>query len=831
MKPKRVSSASVSARPGGLSPNDPSPGNRWDVPAICIFLAAIIWLVFGRTIQHDFVNFDDDVYVYKNPDVTNGLSWQAVARAFTQVRSSNWHPLTWMSHMLDGQWYGLKPGGHHLTNVLLHTATAILLFLVLWQMTRPREPTATAAVRGSVAKMRPSPGHAAALWGSAFIAAVFAVHPLRVESVAWVAERKDVLSGLFFMLTLGAYVRYVRRPWSVGRYSLVMLMQALALMSKPMVVTLPFVLLLLDYWPLKRLDFSGGKASPWRLIAEKLPLLALSGAACAVTLFSQKHAMSSLPFSLRLENAVVSCVVYLKQMIYPAGLAVLYPFPVGGIASWKIAASAVLLLAISAVAVAGWRKRPWWLVGWLWYLGMLVPVIGLLQVGVQARADRYTYLPQIGLTVLLTWSVADWCAGWRQRRWILGGLGAVILAALILSARTQTAFWRNSESLWTHTLACTSDNFMAHDNYGNALLDQGKTDEAIAHFEQAIQIKPDHAEAHYNLANALVRKGRSDDAIVHYQRALELKPDDPKTHCNLGIAYLQKGDVDDAIAQLQITLQLKPDDLVVRNNLGNALFQKGKLDEAIAQFQQILQLKPDDPKAWCNLGIAFLQKGNTDEGIANLRKALQLEPDNAVIWNNLGNALVQKGDLDEAISQFQQFLQTRPNDAATHFNLGDALLKKGNVDDAIVHFQKCLSVLPNSAEAEFSLASALVQSRREAEAIAHFQRALQINPDYPEACNDLAWELATSPQASLRDGNKAVELAERANQVAEGKDVDVLDTLAAAKAEAGRFEDAIRITQKAIELAQSGGQTNQAAELGDRLKLYQEGQPYHRQVK
>jgi Flp pilus assembly protein TadD len=567
-----------------------------------------------------------------------------------------------------------------------------------------------------------------------------------------------------------------------------------------------------------------------RLLTEKFPLLVLSGAVCAVTFFSQQQAMSSLPLSLRIENALVSSVVYLKQLFYPSGLAVLYPYPVNGLAPWKIIGATVLLLTVTTVAAAAWRRKPWLLVGWLWYLGMLVPVIGILQVGAQAQADRYTYLPQIGLTLLLTWTVLDLSAGWRHRGLILGGLATAIVTALVFSARTQTAYWQNSESLWTHTLACTSDNFVAHDNLGNALFEEGRVDEAIRHFHEALRIKPDHAEAHYNLANALVRKGETDDAIGHYQLALQLKPDDAKSHYNLGVAFLQKGNVDGAITQFEATLRLKPDDTIVRNNLANAFFQKGDVDRAISEFQKVLQLKPGDAKTHYNLGMAWLQKGDAAAAIARLRKALQLQPDDVVVRNNLGNILFQQGDVDEAIAQFQKVLQLKPDDARAHFNLGHALLKQGQVDEAITHFQKSLETKSDSAEAEFCLGSALLQKGRESEAISHFQRALQINPDYSEARNDLAWELATSPQASLRNGRQAVELAERANQLADGKDVDVLDTLAAAYAEAGRFDDAARTARKAIELAQAG-QPDQLSQLNSELKLYEAGRPLHRESK
>jgi tetratricopeptide (TPR) repeat protein len=649
--------------------------DRWTVPGVCIFLAAIIWVVFGQTLGHEFVNYDDDFYVYENPAVTRGLTLQGIIWAFTHVHCSNWHPLTWVSHMLDCQFYGLSPGGHHLTNILLHTATAILLFLILRQMT-------------------------GALWRSAFVAAVFAIHPLRVESVAWVAERKDVLSGLFFMLTIGAYVRYAQRrsrvePSSLRSaasgsrepraqavsaldprlsaldYCLVLLFFALGLMCKPMLVTLPLVLALLDYWPLNRLRADAatepvfrlaGRLVPRRLVFEKLPLLGLAVASCAVTIFAQTK--SILPFenmslSLRVGNALISCVAYLGQMFWPSGLAVLYPFTAGGVGVSEVVLSLVLLAGISTGVFILRRRRPCFLTGWLWYLIMLAPVIGIVQVGAQARADRYTYLPQIGLYLLLTWAAADLCAGWRHRRVVLGGGSTIILMALIFCARAQTAYWRNSESLWTHTLACTSDNFIGHNNLGIALLKTGNVDEAMVHYQMALEINPDFAEAHNNLGNFLFQKGSVDEAIVHYQKALEINPDYAEAHYNLGYALLKMGNVDEAIAHLQKALQINPDYAEAHNNLGYALIQKGRVDEATAHFQKALQINPDYADAHNNLGNILLEKGSVDEAIIHFQKALQIKPDFAEAHKNLSIALLQKGRVDEAIPHFQKAPQNQ----------------------------------------------------------------------------------------------------------------------------------------------------------------------------
>jgi tetratricopeptide (TPR) repeat protein len=676
-------------RPAGLN-------DRWLVPGVCIFLAAIIWVVFGQTLRHEFVNYDDGGYVYENPAVSRGLNLKGVEWAFAHIVASNWHPLTMISHMLDCRFYGLNPGGHHLTNVLLHTATAILLFLILRRMT-------------------------GFPWRSAFVAAVFAIHPLRVESVAWVAERKDVLSGLFFMLTLWAYTRYVTSgKWQVTRadstpspatrhpslfYCLVLLFFALGLMCKPMLVTLPLVLLLLDYWPLGRV--AGGE---WRvtgekkgkpstlnctpnapardssefgaqfstLLLEKLPLFGLAAASCAVTIFAQHEVILSFEkFSLplRMGNAAISCVAYLGQMFWPSGLAVLYPFTAGGVGVSGVVLSLVLLAGISTGVFVLRRRCPCFLTGWGWYLIMLAPVIGIVQVGAQARADRYTYLPQIGLYLLLAWAAADLCAGWRHRRVVLGGCSTIILLALIFCARAQTAYWRNSESLWTHTLACTSDNFIGHNNLGDALFQRGRVGEAIVHYQKALEIKPDFVEAHNNLGNFLFQKGSVDEAIVHYQMALEIKPDYAEADYNLGNALLQKGNVDEAIAHFQQALQIDPDYADAHNNLGYALIQKRSVDEAIVHFQQALQIKPDYADAHNNLGSALLRKGNVDEAIIHFQKALQIKSDDADAHNNLGTALLQKGNVDEAIVHYQTALQIKPDFAEAHKNLSNALIQ------------------------------------------------------------------------------------------------------------------------------------------------------------
>jgi protein O-mannosyl-transferase len=682
---------------------------------VCIILVAITWLVFGQTIRYDFVNYDDNEYVYANPAITSGLTLHGITYAFSGRHAKNWHPLTTLSHMLDCQLWGVRAGGHHFTNVVLHTIAVVLLFLVLKQMT-------------------------GAIWQSAFVAALFAIHPLRVESVAWISERKDVLSGVFFMLTLGAYARYARYP-SFGRYLTVSILFALGLMSKSMLVTVPFVLLLLDYWPLNRFT----KRSSRQLILEKVPLLALSAAAGVATLLVQRSSLAvveRLPVVSRIGNGLVSCVIYVKQMIWPVGLAVFYPHPGDQLPVWEIGLAIALLAMVSAGAVALRRKSPYLITGWFWYLVMLLPVIGLIQVGSQGHADRYTYLPQIGLYVLLAWGTTDALAsrfatgrighGGLQRR-ILAVTASVAVFALAWCAHVQASYWRNGESLWGHALAVTSGNFMAHDGLGEQLAKRGRLDEAIDHFQNALNIAPGYPEIETNLILALTRKGRTDEAITHLQAFLKEYPNDAQAQCNLG----------------------------------NALRKKGDSQGAIAAYEKTLSIQARYPAAHYNLGIALEQNGQIDEAIAHYREAALEQPNYPEAYYLLGNDLLQKGRVDDAIAAYEQALKSQPAFPAAENNIGFALFQKG----------------------------------RPSEGIAHWQNALAAEPDSVDSLNNLAWVLATFPETWIRKGGQALALAKRANQLSGDKNPAILRTLAAAYAENSRFTEARVIAERGLQLA------------------------------
>jgi len=519
---------------------------RWKTVCICIALAALTWAIFGQTLRYDFVNYDDPSYVYQNTRIASGINVANIAWAFTHVHSENWHPLTTITHMLDCQLHGLKAGWHHFTNLLLHAIAVVLLFIALQQMT-------------------------GALWRSAFVSVVFAVHPLHVESVAWIAERKDVLSAVFFMLTLLAYLHYTHAP-SIGRYLTVAFVIALGLISKPMLVTLPFVLLLLDFWPLGRFEArksnTGRQLS--RLILEKIPLIALSVVSSIVTFLAQRGAIGwteELPVSERISNAFVAYVIYIRQMFWPAGLAVFYPHPENRLPVWEVSLALIVLVGITAAAFVFRRKAPYFVTGWLWYLGMLVPVIGLVQVGWQGHADRYTYLPQIGLYIAVTWTITDLTRSWGFQRITLGAAAFLIVGVLSWRAWLQTSYWRDSETLFTHALAVTSNNDVALNNLGIIFLDKGQLDEAISKLEAAVDLRPENAPAHDNLAKALLRKGQMSEAMVHYRKFLELEPSNVEARNTLGTALIQQGHIREAIDQWQEALTVQPENGNAASNL------------------------------------------------------------------------------------------------------------------------------------------------------------------------------------------------------------------------------------------------------------------------
>jgi tetratricopeptide (TPR) repeat protein len=640
-------------------------------------------LVFGQTVSHEFVNFDDDVYVYENPHVAHGLTLSRIGWAFAGAHRSIWAPLTWISLMLDGQLYDLSAGGFHLSNVLLHAAATIVLFLVLWRMT------------GSV-------------WPSGLAAALFAVHPLRVESVAWVTERKDVLSGLFCVLTLAAYVGYVYHPSRLW-YLAVIVLFALGLMAKAILVTLPFVLLLLDYWPLGRMHDGTSERTPTgtggrlrrmplllHLLVEKWPLLALAATSSMITNWTQGRAMvplSEIPLAWRLVHTPLFCLGYLGHFAFPLGLAPAYPRPGLELPLAQGLAAFLILAAVTVAVFVGRRRYPYLLVGWLWYLVMLLPVSGPVQLGAQAVADRFTYLPQIGLYIALVWAAVDVGRGWAFRRGLWGLTSALVLAALMGCAWRQTSFWHDSFTLWNHTLACTSANNLAH------------------------------------------------------------------------------------------------------NSLACAFADREQWDEAIAQYQRSLQIQPRFAPTYDGLGAALTARGQFVPAIACLRRALW-------IW---------------------------PDAADNHYDLANVLVCTNQTELAIAHYERAVELSPEylAPRAHEKLAEIFASQGRWEEAIGHCEQALAIDSYHAKSLGELAWLLATCPKEKLRNGSRAVDLAERAVRFSPNLKAETFDALAAANAEAGHFAEALAAAGRGLELARQQNNPRLASDVQARMAQYRAGKPFH----
>jgi Flp pilus assembly protein TadD len=687
------------------------------VLSVCFVLAIAILAVFWQVKDFDFINLDDNLYITENPHVQAGLTVENLWWAFTAAQAPYWHPLTWLSHMVDIQLFGMKAGGHHVVNVLFHIANTLLLFLILRRMTK-------------------------ADWPSAFVAALFALHPLRVESVAWVAERKDVLSAFFWILTMGAYVYYRESPCP-RRYLPVIVTFTLGLMSKPMLVTLPFALLLLDFWPLGRLrpEKEAGKGSlhtthpeypvrkkrksaaapavnaadrvwpipPLRwtalrpLLLDKAPLLALTALSSAVTVIGQQKAMASLhalPVDARIANALVSYVKYIGMMVWPVDLAVFYPHPHRQPA-WLVLGAALALAVATFLILRKTNRFPYLGVGWLWYLGTLFPVIGLFQAGPQELADRFTYVPMIGILIMAAWGIPDALRDWGRRKIALGSLSGVVILACAVLAWAQVRLWRDSVTLFGHTLRVTTGNYITHNNMGTALSDQGKTEEAIAHYRSALRIAPRYVKAWNNLGIAYEASDRSARAIEAYREALRLDPNDAETLSNLGSAYGKTGQSAKAIEAIGQALRIAPTFDEAWNNLGNAYLGNGETDKAIEALQKAIRINSRHAKAWNNLGIAYAEAGRTDEAIDAFQRCLQIKPGQADVWSNLAFAYRKHGRSVRAIEAYRAALRINPRYVKALFGLGTALAESGRAGE-VEEIQRKLRTLDPVAAEEFS---------------------------------------------------------------------------------------------------------------------------------
>ncbi len=659
-----------------MNPVAPTKENFRVRIALAVALFVLTALLFSRALGHDFVNYDDPDYVTANEHVKSGLTADGIAWALWADEASNWHPLTWVSHMVDASLFGNNPRGHHATSVLLHALNAALAFLALRRLT-------------------------GALWASAVCAALFAWHPLRVESVAWVAERKDVLSGFFWFVVLWAYAGYAerRRDTTGGAwrfYVLALVMMDLGLMAKPMLVTLPCVLLLLDFWPLRRVT----KDAALMLVVEKLPFFALAAVSSYVTYLVQKGGGSvtaALSFPERLANAVVAVGRYLGKFAAPVDLAVLYPHP-GAWPAKKVVASVVIVAALSAFAWWQHRRRPWITMGWLWFVGTLVPVIGLVQVGLQSMADRYTYVPMLGVQIAVVWTLAEFAARPGARRtWAT--IATVVLLGCAVRTWDQLGVWKNSGTLFDQAVAVTEGNYLAHDNRGLFLYNSGQRDAAIADYRRALAIRPDYLNANNNLGHALAEGGRPAEAIPLYRTALKSNPDH----------------------------------LEVRNNLANALSDLNQLAEAMEHYEFVLARRPNHANALNGSAVALAMQNRLPEAKARLELSLRVAPDNPSAHNNLGNVCSMLGQPDEAIRHYRRATELKPNEPQAFMMIGSLLVQQEKFAEAAESFKRALAINPANPDAHANLGFAFARLGRREEAQRALRTALHQRPDFPQA--------------------------------------------------------------------------------------------------
>ena len=590
---------------------------------ILLGLAVMTFGIYAQVIGHQFITIDDPTYIQENSMVNRGVTRAGLAWAFTTFHAANWHPLTWIAHMIDSQFFGMNAGGHLLVNALIHVANTLLVFWFLLRTTHTR-------------------------WPSALVAALFALHPLHVESVAWASERKDTLSTFFGLVSLLAYVRYAEAP-SSSRYACTAITLALGLLAKPMLVTWPFVMLLLDYWPLRRFELTSRKevaTKLWLLVREKLPLFALVAASAVVTSIAQSHAgavrtFGDIPIASRLSNAVVSYAKYLLLTFWPNNLAVYYPYTATGIPAGQIIGAAFLLIGITAFCLFQGKIRPYLIVGWLWFLGTLIPVIGLVQVGGQAMADRYFYIPSIGLFIVLVFGLADVVKTRELAPSLSAAIAGVILLVLATLTNAQIHRWSDSFTLFEHTLAVTPPNLPIENSMGYALRRSGRYDEGTAHFEKALQIKPDDYLSLLNVGVTRFHQGRLSEAIEYSQAAIRLQPDAPKGHNLLGLALAKQNRNEAALDELRHAAELAPKDADIRNDLGTALLRLGRIPEAIDQLHEALRLNPNSAPAHTNLGLALLASGKPRESIPEFEAALRLRPELNAAADNLRRAQAQ----------------------------------------------------------------------------------------------------------------------------------------------------------------------------------------------
>ena len=698
--------------------------------SISVVLALVTFLLYLPARHNGLTNFDDDGYITNNSHVNTGLTAANIHWAFTQVHAGYWIPLTWISHMVDCQLFGLNAGYHHLISVLFHIANTLLLFFWLYRLT-------------------------AAIWRSAFVAALFAWHPLHVESVAWACERKDVLSMFFWMLALIAYAHYVKQQEgqkysnAIRNYLLALLMFACGLMSKPMVVTLPCVLLLVDFWPLGRFTTTGATTGIRRfgmLFLEKIPFFALAAVGSAIGFLTQTigGAVSGDTLSYRVMNALGSYIRYISKIFWPTNLSIFYPFPAHGMLGMAIA-SVFLLGICSFIIIFLSRRWPYLFMGWFWFLGTLAPVIGVIQAGSQSMADRFTYIPSIGFFILITWGAADFFSSPSGKKFIAVAAVVALSACCVLTS-IQISYWVSSITVFRHALAVTTDNYVADACLGQALDAIGDDTGALPYCQQAVQINPDYPPGQFFLGVVLWKKGDENDALVHLNTAAQAESYDSIFQYDLGKFLLEHGQGDRAAARFSAALDDDPEFPEAYNALGKTYLKQGKLPQAAAALSKAVALEPGNAQFHYDLGTVLLTGSQTDRAIAEFLEAVRLKPDFADAQENLAVALAGQGQLAEAIGHFSQVAELRPNDPEAHFNLGLAYLNNHQPVDAAAQFSEELRLAPNLAKAHYRLAQALEEANQPAEAVAHYREALRLTPNFTEAQKEMDEILAAHPQ-------------------------------------------------------------------------------------
>ncbi len=730
--------------------------DKYQKSAVILLLVVAAFAAFAQVLDCGFINFDDPGYVTNNVHIRDGLSPKAILWSFTSTAQSNWHPLTWISHALDCSLFGLNPAFHHAMSLCLHLLSSIVLFLVLDRVTRAR-------------------------WQSAFVALVFAIHPLHVESVAWISERKDVLSGLFWMLTIGAYARYRRSP-GAGSYLLTLGTFAAGLLAKPMMVTLPFVLILLDYWPFRIIQPAStssvsGKATLRRQLQqsvyEKIPFFVLSLGSSVVTYMVQRQGGSmassdALAFSDRAANALTSYGTYIWKSLVPTDLAIFYPYPDAGVPMRELVL-AVVVLAVLTIIV--WRERvraPYLIVGWLWFLGTLVPVIGLVQVGLQAMADRYMYLPIIGLSIMAAWGVPALVRQVKIYPQIPGAAFTLIVVGMILGTRAQVPYWRDSSTLFEHAVEVTSGNHLALNNLGAALADSGNHEGAVRRIREALRLRPDEILIHKNLARSLAALGefpealeqytwilthdpsdpvlqaraadiladlgKTNEAVGHYLEAIRLDPADAFSHCRLGELYAQEGKFEEARNECGIALKLKQTNSKAHDVLGIIAGKQGKLDEAVKEFLEAIRCDSSNADAYNDFGILYNRMGNGDEAMRMYESAVRVNPLLRNAHFNLGSALASRGRFAEAETHWLRAVELNPAASAdARVNLGKLYSMQGKSSEAIRQLKEALRIDPNNSQAHYAIGNVLVRQGNLAEAEVHYTEVLRLAPSFKAA--------------------------------------------------------------------------------------------------